>query len=715
MAIIRSKIARQLLAEGGAPRRKGFMFGSPGSKEQQASFGAQAAMDIDEYSGLDNEEQQAIDQARFDAGIRSPEYTNMGISDDATERNFFQKTIDKISPFTPIGLLSRFDERFLKPGRDKYNLARRTEFLKRAGIIGPGEEDEKYSDSFLLSPEGLNMLRGMGYTTIQDVINKNKDEGGDNEPIKRLRAPITEKKEEPKSEFDDILKFYGARFAKGGDVDYADQDLEEQAAIDAGEATAQMTTQERDEQGYGGGSADDLPTLPETGPIVFGGGPTTNVSGFGLLGRPTPTISKTTQDKITRDILTEEDDIPFGLDALKQGAFNVGKTISAEGSLYDKALTGPYGAGAVQKEQSLRERFGIGKADGGAIRQNYGLGSIVKKATRAVKKVAKSPLGKAAIFAGLGAYGLGAGPFASGGAFAKAKGAGFLKNFLLKDAAAGFALDNISPFGAITTASLLAGALSKQDEEDEKLPTVTNTDPEITKFIDFYGGPRRFARSGGIMTMLGKAGSAAKNLKKMVVTKLGRMTDDVELRGSSDYAEDTGASFELTVTAKSKKGKKTLDSLVEEGVVEKLDDNTYFISDANYDSISGMKGLKASGIIEEGGKFKRFDEGAGMGEYDMPYYGYDEVIDTFGRKKKAKGGVMEQDEMLDLGGNEMDLRGGGFVPLGEYEKKDDVPARLSKNEFVFTADAVRAAGGGSVDKGADVMYKTMKTLENKVA
>ena len=52
--------------------------------------------------------------------------------------------------------------------------------------------------------------------------------------------------------------------------------------------------------------------------------------------------------------------------------------------------------------------------------------------------------------------------------------------------------------------------------------------------------------------------------------------------------------------------------------------------------------------------------------------------------------------------------------IGEYEKKaDDVPARLSKNEFVFTADAVRAAGGGSVDRGADLMYKTMKQLENK--
>ena len=43
-----------------------------------------------------------------------------------------------------------------------------------------------------------------------------------------------------------------------------------------------------------------------------------------------------------------------------------------------------------------------------------------------------------------------------------------------------------------------------------------------------------------------------------------------------------------------------------------------------------------------------------------------------------------------------------------------MPARLSKNEFVFTADAVRAAGGGSVDRGADLMYKTMKQLENKV-
>ena len=71
--------------------------------------------------------------------------------------------------------------------------------------------------------------------------------------------------------------------------------------------------------------------------------------------------------------------------------------------------------------------------------------------------------------------------------------------------------------------------------------------------------------------------------------------------------------------------------------------------------------------------------------------------------------------LMDLGGKEMDLRGGGFVPIGKKERADDVPARLSKNEFVMTADAVRGAGDGSIEKGAQRMYDTMKKLENRVA
>ena len=69
--------------------------------------------------------------------------------------------------------------------------------------------------------------------------------------------------------------------------------------------------------------------------------------------------------------------------------------------------------------------------------------------------------------------------------------------------------------------------------------------------------------------------------------------------------------------------------------------------------------------------------------------------------------------LLDMDGKEMDLRkDGGFVPIGRMERADDVPARLSKNEFVFTADAVRNAGEGDIDKGAEVMYNMMKNLES---
>jgi len=86
-------------------------------------------------------------------------------------------------------------------------------------------------------------------------------------------------------------------------------------------------------------------------------------------------------------------------------------------------------------------------------------------------------------------------------------------------------------------------------------------------------------------------------------------------------------------------------------------------------------------------------------------------------KVKAAAGI----EGLDININpkgimELDMREeGGFIPpVGVKEKADDIPAMLSNNEFVFTADAVRAAGGGSVDKGAQRMYKMMKDLEAQV-
>jgi hypothetical protein len=82
-----------------------------------------------------------------------------------------------------------------------------------------------------------------------------------------------------------------------------------------------------------------------------------------------------------------------------------------------------------------------------------------------------------------------------------------------------------------------------------------------------------------------------------------------------------------------------------------------------------------------------------------------------GRVGYSKGGGLMN---LKMGGMpvEMDLRAkGGFVPLGKKERADDVPARLSKNEFVFTAKAVRGAGKGDVKKGAKRMYQLMRQYE----
>ena len=85
---------------------------------------------------------------------------------------------------------------------------------------------------------------------------------------------------------------------------------------------------------------------------------------------------------------------------------------------------------------------------------------------------------------------------------------------------------------------------------------------------------------------------------------------------------------------------------------------------------------------------------------------YAQTAANGGRIGMAEGGIM------DLGGLEKDYRNtGGFVEIGAKEKADDVPARLSVNEFVFTADAVRNAGGGDIDEGAKVMENVMRHLE----
>jgi hypothetical protein len=113
-----------------------------------------------------------------------------------------------------------------------------------------------------------------------------------------------------------------------------------------------------------------------------------------------------------------------------------------------------------------------------------------------------------------------------------------------------------------------------------------------------------------------------------------------------------------------------------------------------------------------------------------PFYGV--MMANGGRMRYAMGNSVQQGIMVapqiarqmgmpvgnprmnEGGVPELDYRDeGGFVPpIGIKERADDIPAMLSNNEFVFTADAVKNAGGGDPNVGAQKMYTLMKRLES---
>ena len=116
--------------------------------------------------------------------------------------------------------------------------------------------------------------------------------------------------------------------------------------------------------------------------------------------------------------------------------------------------------------------------------------------------------------------------------------------------------------------------------------------------------------------------------------------------------------------------------------------------------------------------------GGGAKVYSPSFYAMEGAVDPFeGRSTYAAMGgrigyeygsmPMGEPRKNSAGIMELDYRAkGGFVPpVGIKEKADDIPAMLSNNEFVFTANAVRNAGGGNVNKGAERMYGLMKQLE----
>ena len=399
-------------------------------------------------------------------------------------------------------------------------------------------------------------------------------------------------------------------------------------------------------------------------------------------------------------------------------------------------------------------------------RQLYGLGSLVKKITRPIKKIFKSPIGKAAML-GLGAYGLGGGFGAGGFKFANIPGFTAGKNFLMgsplgyKSAAGSVArspglfskIGSMFGKGSIGKGAMalglgggLASLLAKQPEEEEVeyIDRIRTLKPYLEKY---YKNVNPTASDEDLeeflTTNLSEYGEGGAKDGGLIGYAEGGEVDEEEIADQETITEDvptpTGMEkLQETLTEVAKvlyratpvgaamftydEAKKIYDGLpdISKEMIHRIGKTVAMMTPLGMAS-AGAKGLATllRGGMEEGEaqdtlghrekRKRKAEKKDKVGDLIDQGASFEEAVDITTRQGAATGGLM------DLGGYEKDYRMGGFVPLGKKEKADDVPARLSKNEFVFTADAVRAAGGGSVDKGAQKMYDTMKRLENRVA
>ena len=315
----------------------------------------------------------------------------------------------------------------------------------------------------------------------------------------------------------------------------------------------------------------------------------------------------------------------------------------------------------MDMERQLRAGGGIMTLE--EPRQGYFLGKIVKKAKRAVKKITKSPLGKLALIGGLGAYAGGLGPFAKlkGAGFLKGTGSGILSGLKSGEGFLGqignvFRVggDKANPFSALRLlggglgAAAVAAPFLMGGDEEEDVPEESFTGP-ISSVESIRDQARQYY---GDPTNSALYFMPRKKFVQPSFFAAGGGLADIPRGGYKEGESVLSEEQMAMITDMKKKG-------------------------MDIDTIASMTELTT-----------------------------DQVTNYLSSlNQKQEGGLM------DLGGMEKDYREGGFVPLGAEERADDVPARLSKNEFVFTADAVRNAGQGDIDKGAEVMQNMMDNLE----
>ena len=409
--------------------------------------------------------------------------------------------------------------------------------------------------------------------------------------------------------------------------------------------------------------------------------------------------------------------------------------------------------------------------DEGEPRQAYGLGSFVKKITRPikkaakatvkrVKKVAKSPVGRLALAV--------AAPYALGPAMAPymaslsaAQQAALIsgattgipqlasgedldfKDIALSAALSGGISKATTPAGAIDGKAFNASRASQGLDPStlaSRARVASDVPPKNTSFLraSFMG-----TRGKGIVDAISPT-SKNTGFLSAITKNLGKIGDSkiLEFAGKNPFLTIAGASALAGLSAKKQDDEKftemdrgpgidiaairrsPFDYLAPRFAGSQFD--FYGTSAANggrigYDDAGAVLSKEQMKKILKDPLFKGFKTmysvDPNMAKENEAYKDKFDIFEKVYKQKFQEGGKAEPVAkkvmpLLDMGGMEKDYREeGGFVRIGRMEKADDVPARLSKNEFVFTADAVRNAGDGDVDKGAEVMYNMMKNLE----
>ena len=372
--------------------------------------------------------------------------------------------------------------------------------------------------------------------------------------------------------------------------------------------------------------------------------------------------------------------------------------------------------GGDYKGYDMGSRIGFGIVDD--------IKDLGKKAVGAVKDVVSSDIGKAALV-GAGIYGLGGG---FGGQFSSEllKSRAMSPFSFLGDKFSGITSSKIGKkvlgdkIGlGIGAASLLGGLAAKAEQGDESAIAATRNVESLKSYLtEGYRNLRSFTTPDGEIDEAAIAQQVEKDVSEYTA-------------GQGGYANGGRIGFAGGLSDEFMKRAEEVFNERQRGLpeIKETKETIVDLNDFNLDAqlqrakeLAKEKGISvddAFGIVLSGGPF-----------IEDPMTDPVKLI----KDKKAKGGRMKYamgtDEKVDqasgimglpkrinkAGVKELDLRkSGGFIPpVGVKEKADDIPAMLSNNEFVFTADAVRGAGDGDVELGAQRMYDDMKKYENKV-